>query len=148
VSRPCSIRTLEELARFVDSADGGRGLFVRWTPDPDGDVAACSSRDELTGVTLPGLSANPLAMEPWWDDRPLDLWLARRLYDYQHLAERRGKQTRPYLFRGREVGRGPDNEPLICDAEIVAVVESGAIEEASRMIDELPADWGTLDRIR
>ncbi|MEW2505921.1 DUF6098 family protein [Amycolatopsis sp. NPDC047767] len=38
------------------------------------------------------------------------LWLARRLYDYEHL---RGPGVRPWVLRGLEIARGPGNEPLI-----------------------------------
>ncbi|WP_419249020.1 DUF6098 family protein [Streptomyces canus] len=36
--------------------------------------------DELNGVSLPGLSANLLGVEEWWQDRPVRLRVARRLY--------------------------------------------------------------------
>jgi hypothetical protein len=90
-------------------------LFVRWSHGPAVDAAGNSS-DDLTGVPLPGLSASPLAAEPWWGDRPLRLWIARRLYDYSHLKREKGPGVRPWLLDVREQGRGPDNEPLVgCD---------------------------------
>ena len=48
------------------------------------------SRGSLTGVPLPGLSANPLAVEQCWGDRPARPGIARRRYDYRHLRCRRG----------------------------------------------------------
>ena len=40
-------------------------MFVRWSRGPAADAAGQSS-DDFTGEPLPGLSANPLAVEPWW----------------------------------------------------------------------------------
>jgi hypothetical protein len=40
------------------------------------DDAAGAGKDALTGVRLPGLSANPLAVEDWWAPRPLRVWVA------------------------------------------------------------------------
>ena len=80
-----TVHDLDELAALVDRAGPGDELYLRWSkgPDADGEQA---SRDALTGITLPGLSANPLRVEPWWGGRSLRLWVARRLYDYWHLA--------------------------------------------------------------
>jgi len=76
--------TAETPEELTDLARRHAGLFVRWSRGPAADVAGTSS-DDLTGVPLPGLSASPLAVESWWGDRPLRLWIARRLYDYSHL---------------------------------------------------------------
>ena len=43
-------------------------MFVRWSRGPAADVAG-KSLDDLTGEPLPGLLANPLAVEP--DNEPL-----------------------------------------------------------------------------
>jgi hypothetical protein len=107
---------------------------------------AGTSFDDLTGVSLPGLSANPLAVEPWWDDRPLRLWVARRLYDYSHLKHEKGPCVRPWVLEGEEIGRGPDNEPLVrCDRP-VAWIAPGIIAEARRVADEQNAQCGPLRR--
>jgi hypothetical protein len=104
------------------------------------------SFDELTGVELPGLSANALAVEPWWQDRPLRLWLARRLYDYRHLRRTRGAEVQPWVLEGRVVGRGPDNEPLVECREPIAWLSERVIAEATELIEAQPAEWGTLSR--
>ena len=140
---PRTIRSLDELADLVDDA---ADLYVRWTAHPDTDLDAPESVDELTGVPLPGLSANALTVEPWWGRRSRRMWVARRLYDYNHLQQRRGPDTRPWIFRGVEVGRGPDNEPLIERCELVAGIALEVIREARQTIDDLPADWGSLQR--
>jgi hypothetical protein len=91
---------------------------VRWSRGPETDLTAAggtgqSSQDALTGVLMPGLSANPLRAEAWWGDRSLELWVARRLFDYRHLRELRGPGVRAWILAGEEQGRGPDNEPLV-----------------------------------
>jgi len=141
------ISRLDELSRLVEDWVGPGLLYVRWTPDIDRDLATGRSRDELTGVELPGLSANSLAVEPWWEQRSTRTWVARRLYDYRHLQEIRGPNTRPWVLAGRECGRGPDNEPLLADCQVIAAVDLAVMDEAVDLIDELPADWGGLRRV-
>jgi hypothetical protein len=140
------LSSLDDLATLCEQWDGQRGLYVRWTPDIEGDLARGCSTDELTGVPLPGLSANGLALEPWWEERPLDAWLARRLYDYRHLVELRGEGTRPWVLTGDQVGRGPDNEPLIANCDLVAGIDGSVIDDAVALVDAMPADWGSLRR--
>lgn len=138
------MRTLDSLEQVVSVLDGQDDLYVRWSAGPEADASG-RSRDELTGVELPGLSASALAVEPWWDGRPLRLWVARRLYDYRHLAQRR-LGARPWILVGRECGRGPDNEPLVDCLEPVAWVSDEAVDEATGLIDGQQPSWGPLDR--
>jgi hypothetical protein len=140
-----TIRSLDELAALAERHRGAE-LFVRWSPDIDRDVATGTSRDELTGIELPGLSANSLHVEQWWDGRPLRAWLARRLYDYRHLERRRGPGTRPWVVCGIECGRGPDNEPLIRDCSVLAEIGREILDEVESEIDSLGEKWGSLDR--
>jgi hypothetical protein len=140
------IADLDELADLVDGSAGRGSLYVRWSSDLEHDLRTGSSRDELTGVELPGLSANSLSVEPWWDDRPLRTWVARRLYDYLHLKDLRGPGTRPWILSGRECGRGPDNEPLLDSCELIAEIDPSVMDEAVELIDQLPRDWGGLRR--
>jgi Family of unknown function (DUF6098) len=80
-----------DLGALVDLVNRETGeLYVRWSHGRQVNGDGMSSRDGLTGVSLPGLSANPLRVEPWWGGRSLRLWLARRLYDYRHLKDLRG----------------------------------------------------------
>lgn len=122
----------------------GESVYVRWSKGPGADSGS-QSRDDLTGVELPGLSASALAVEDWWQGRPLETWVARRLYDYRHLRERRG--ARPWLLLGKEVGRGPDNEPLVRCEQPLGWVSEGVIVSSERLIDEQAGPWGTLDRV-
>ncbi|HVV24044.1 MAG TPA: DUF6098 family protein, partial [Pseudonocardiaceae bacterium] len=85
-----TVASLDELVTLVERFQSDDALYVRWSKGPAADLAQPASKDGLTGVELPGLSANPLRVEPWWGDRSLRLWLARRLYDYRHLRDLRG----------------------------------------------------------
>jgi Family of unknown function (DUF6098) len=140
------IGSLAELADLIRSCDDDRQLYARWTNDMGRDERTQVSRDELTGIELPGLSANSLAVEPWWGDRELTTWLARRLYDYRHLREIRGPGTRPWVVTGVETGRGPDNEPLVTQCTPVAEIALSVIDEAAAEIERFAADWGSLRR--
>ncbi|MFT7866579.1 MULTISPECIES: DUF6098 family protein [Amycolatopsis] len=141
-----TVKDLAELARLFEAE--GDDLYVRWSRGPEVDLAdSASSRDGLTGISLPGLSANSLRLEPWWRDRSLRLWLARRLYDYEHLRELRGADVRPWVLRGREIARGPDNEPLVVAVKPLAWVADEVLREARRLVDEQGSrEWGPMDR--
>lgn len=140
------VTSLDELADLMTEWAGRRELYVRWTDDIDRDVRAEVSRDELTGIELPGLSVNSLHVEPWWDGRSLTAWVARRLYDYRHLHETRGPGTRPFVVAGVETARGPDNEPLIAECTALAEVDMSVIDAATEEVDRLGDDWGTMRR--
>ncbi|MEV7814368.1 DUF6098 family protein [Streptomyces flaveolus] len=135
--------TLAEVARLVERH---RGLYVRWSKGPGTDLDDVSSTDELTGVPMPGLSANPLDVENWWEDRSVELWVARRLYDYAHLPHDKGPGVRPWVLRGRETGRGPDNEPLVADVEPLCWIADEVIDAARDEVSRQEREWGTLRR--
>nr|CAD18991.1 hypothetical protein [Streptantibioticus cattleyicolor] len=137
------LSSLDDLARL---ADGSRGLYVRWSRGPRYDLRETGSADSLTGISLPGLSANPLDVDDWWAGRPLRLWVARRLYDYCHLRHDIGPGVRPWVLRGREVGRGPDNEPLLTDVRPIAWIDPEVIHEARDEVARQRGDWGPLRR--
>ncbi|MET8244490.1 DUF6098 family protein [Streptomyces sp. NPDC005202] len=137
------VHTLADLAALVERH---QGLYVRWSRGPETDLGATSSTDDLTGVPMPGLSANPLGLEEWWQDRSVQLWVARRLYDYGHLPHEKGPGVRPWVVMGRETGRGPDNEPLVVDVEPMCWIDSGVIEEARAEVARQEAEWGPLRR--
>lgn len=143
-----TVRSLDELARLVAEWDGPDELYVRWTDDVERDVRTEVSRDELTGIELPGLSVNCLHLESWWGDRPVRDWLARRLHDYRHLPEVRGPDTRPWVLAGTETGRGPDNEPLAKKCTPIAEIDLAVIDEALRIVRQLGDGdgWGSLRR--
>lgn len=135
--------TLAEVARLVERH---QGLYVRWSKGPGTDLDDVSSTDELTGVPMPGLSANPLDVENWWEDRSVELWVARRLYDYAHLPHDKGPGVRPWVLRGSETGRGPDNEPLVADVEPLCWIADEVIDAARDEVSRQEREWGTLRR--
>jgi hypothetical protein len=135
--------TLAAVARLVEQR---RGLYVRWSKGPGTDLDKVSSIDELTGVRMPGLSANPLDVEEWWQDRSVELWVARRLFDYAHLPHDKGPGVRPWVLRGRETGRGPDNEPLVADVEPLCWIADDVIDAARQEVARQEREWGTLRR--
>lgn len=143
---------LDQLAELVDRIGERAEPYLRWSQGPAVDLAGRrvdeqSSRDALTGVTLPGLSANSLRVEPWWGDRSTRLWVARRLYDYCHLRHAREPGASPWVFTGEQCGRGPDNEPLAVCHQPIAWVSEQALREAEIAIEEQSSDeWGPLHR--
>jgi Family of unknown function (DUF6098) len=148
-----TVQNLDELAALVEKADSGEQLYVRWSKGPREDLAGGpeneqSSRDGLTGITLPGLSANSLRVEPWWGDRPVRLWVARRLYDYRHVRQQRGPGVRPWVLAGEERGRGPDNEPLVVCHRAISWISETALRECEQAVAEQGGSdgWGSLDR--
>lgn len=142
-----TLSTLDDLVGLLEAHGGD--LYVRWSQGPQTDLDGDNptSRDALTGIELPGVSANSLRVEPWWGDRPLRLWVARRLYDYRHLRDLRGPGVRAWILRGTECSRGPDNEPLVRDIVPVAWVDDAALRECERLVhDQHSPEWGPLDR--
>jgi hypothetical protein len=146
-----TVTGLDELVALFERSPERENLYVRWSRGPGVDLAGsngtASSRDSLTGVPLPGLSVNSLAVEAWWRNRPVRLWVARRLYDYRHLRELRGAGTRPWLLVGEPCGRGPDNEPLVRCRHPVAWISDATLHDAQAAVEAQGSDeWGPLDR--
>jgi hypothetical protein len=137
-----TVTTLGELARLTEGRDD---LFVRWSRGPGADASGVST-DDMTGVEMPGLSASPLSVERWWGGRSVRLWVARRLHDYSHLQRAKGPGVRPWILQGEELGRGPDNEPLVRYDRPVAWIAEGVLAEAERVIESASEQWGPLDR--
>ncbi|MFD5231467.1 DUF6098 family protein [Streptomyces qaidamensis] len=137
------VRTLDELAELVEHH---QGLYVRWSRGPEIDLREVSSTDDLTGVSLPGLSASPLGVEEWWEDRPVRVWVARRLHDYAHLPHDKGPGVHPWVLAGKEAARGPDNEPLVTDVHPVCRIDQKVIDEAKAEVGRQGNPWGPLRR--
>jgi hypothetical protein len=147
-----TVRNLDGLVELIRRFGQPDELYVRWSRGPAVDLrndgtGSATSRDSLTGIALSGLSANPLAVEPWWGGRSLKLWVARRLYDYQHLRNLRGPGVRPWVLVGDPCGRGPDNEPLVRCRRPVAWIADLALRESEQLVREQRSqEWGPLDR--
>lgn len=130
------IRSLEAL----ESELGATPLYVRYSEGPERDLGT-TSVDTESGLELPGLSVNPLDPEPWWT-RPTGDWLARQLCQYKHLRDRNPERV-AWVLHGRVVGRGPDCEPLLGDAEFVAELTDDLLKEAElRYKDRFEAGVG------
>lgn len=121
------MRPLTRLAELASLVRSTPELHVRYSRGPEDDADG-GSLDTESGLELPGLSVNPLAPEAWWT-RPLEDWLARQLCQYRHLAEQ-DEDRFAWVLRGREVGRGPDCEPLLADVDPVARLEESLLDEA------------------
>jgi hypothetical protein len=120
-----SLPAIESLDELSDLVGRGEPMYVRFSEGPDVDRAGVS-RDHESGCELPGLSANPLDPEPWWD-RPVSHWVARQIVQYAHLEQ--GSRY-AWVLTGRTVGRGPDCEPLLADVEPVAVIPAAVVRAA------------------
>lgn len=106
----------------------GLKLHLRYSAGPEADRAQ-SSRDYESGLVLPGLATLDLAVPAWWT-RPAADWFARQICKYGHLAEH-DEERYAWLLTGREVGRGPDNEPLIADAVPLGRLGERVLTEAA-----------------
>ncbi len=126
--------TVKRLAELAELAERLPSLHVRFSKGPEDDRDEPSS-DYESGLDLPGVSVNPLNPEKWWD-RPLEDWLARQLCQYAHLLEDSEDERRAWVLQGREVARGPDNEPLLSDVRPVAWVADEVIDEAKCLYEE------------
>ncbi|RMI33245.1 DUF6098 family protein [Nocardia stercoris] len=112
---------LDELTELVVH----RPVYLRYSEYPA--EAEQRSTDLESGVELPGLSVTTLAPEPRWP-RPAREWVARRLCTYADLGAGNGR--RPWLLAGQEVARGPDHDPVITDAWVIAVVDDAVVAAA------------------
>lgn len=127
------LRRMSHLADLAALVQATPGLHVRYSEGPETDSHQ-QSVDAESGLTLPGLSVNPLDAEAWWT-RPLEDWLARQLCQYQHLAEDNPERV-AWILRGRMVGRGPDCEPLLADVEPLVILDSSLLTEAQRRYEQ------------
>jgi hypothetical protein len=110
-------------------------VFVRWSDGPGTDLPEQSTVDGLSGLAMPGLSATPLEPEPWWQDRPLALWVGRKVHAYSPHRQP-GSSSRGWLLAGRVVGRGPDHEPLVDECSPLAWLDEAVLQEAAAMVEE------------
>ena len=125
---PREVASVEELVELVERCDVP--VYVRFSPGLDQDRTH-GSIDHESGLTLPGLSVNPLRPPSWWRERPLEEWVARQVRAYDHLKEK-DDDRRCWLVTGMIADRGPDNEPLLIDVEVVGVVGDDVVEECAR----------------
>jgi len=123
------MRELESLDELVELVRSRPGLHVRYSEGIESDREG-GSIDTESGLELPGLSVNPLDAEEWWT-RPLADWLARQVCQYRHLSEKNPERF-AWVLTGRQVGRGPDCEPLLADVVPVARLSDALLGEAEQ----------------
>lgn len=124
------IDDFEEVVQLVRCREP---LFIRYSEGPDRDREG-PSRDYESGLRLPGLSATVLTPPPWWT-LPFRDWVARRMCKYADLMQA-PRRPKPWLLTGREVGLGPDHEPLVAEATPIAWVGQVALADATRIYCE------------
>ncbi|HEY3607623.1 MAG TPA: DUF6098 family protein [Pseudonocardiaceae bacterium] len=117
-----TVHDLDGLVDLVREFGDGHDLYVRWSTGPADDLR----HDRV--------SATPLRIEPWWGSRSPRLWLARRLFDYRHLKDLRGPGVRAWVLAGDEVGRGPDNEPLVACHRPLAWIGDAVLAESAQVV--------------
>lgn len=124
----------ESLAALAELVDAEDDLFLRYSTGPQRDEHNGPSRDVEADVTMLGWSVTPLTPEPWWTRTTSD-WIARRVTKYAELGSDTGR--RPWVLRGRIVGRGPDQEPLVSEPRFVAWIDERVLEEADAHYTEV-----------
>jgi hypothetical protein len=126
------LETIDRLDQLVGVAFDGEETYLRYSRGPEAD-AHQASRDYESGLELPGLSAVPLTPPAWWH-RPAIDWLARQVCKYAELGEADDRCA--WVLTGRVAGRGPDHEPLIIEAEPLALLSEDLLDEARRHYHE------------
>lgn len=136
-----TVTTLDELTGLAQKRPPVRPLVTR-----SGRGCRRHQFRRPNGTRLPGLSASSLAVEPWWGDRLLWLWIARRLHDYSYLEHDKEPGVRLWVLEAEELGRGPDNEPLVGSVQPVAWIADEIIAEAEGVVAGQNTGWGSLRR--
>lgn len=146
-AEPQRLRLLLSVADGVDLLqEAGPPLYLRWSADIALDADLPTGLDDLTGIEMPGLAALPLAVEPWWQDRPLELWLARKFGGRRPPVDLDGPAIRPWIVTGTPVGHSPDGETLIASCVLVATVTDAAMTQAASLVESLSHRWAGLGR--
>jgi len=124
-----TVGSLQELSGLLHEAT----LYVRYSEGPAAD-ADSGSVDTESGLELPGLSVNPLQPERWWS-RPVLDWLARQICQYRELQDKNARRF-AWVLTGRQVGRGPDCEPLLRAVVPLARLDDAVLDEAQERYEQ------------
>ncbi|CAM5666204.1 putative protein OS=Streptomyces glaucescens OX=1907 GN=SGLAU_02615 PE=4 SV=1 [Streptomyces glaucescens] len=138
------MQTLAELTGLVEERQGG--LYVRWSKGPDIDLGEVSSTDELTGVPMPGLSANPLDVEDWWQGRPGPPVGGPAAVRLRPPAAAEGPSIRPWILEGRRTAGAPTTSPSWKTCGPCAISPTEVIDEARAEVARQEHEWGPLRR--
>jgi len=133
------LREIASVGELVELVEGSTvPVYVRFSAGLEHDQEH-GSVDHESGLSLPGLSVNPLRPPSWWTGRPVADWVTRQVRTYHHLKEQ-DDDRRGWLVVGTVVERGPDNEPLLADVRAVGVLSEAVVEECGRRQSQSPRD--------
>jgi low affinity Fe/Cu permease len=127
VQRAGDLPIVTSLQEIVDVLGGNETVYLRYSKGPDRDAESDGSRDYESHVEMPGFSVSAIAPETWWP-RPPEEWIARRIRQYAELCD---DERFPWLLTGRQVGSGPDHEPLLTDIRPLARLDRAVLQEAA-----------------
>jgi hypothetical protein len=130
------LNALDDVVSLVAGAT--RPTYVRFSSHPPDDQLDVSI-DHESGLVLPGVAVNPMSAPAWWTGRPLEDWIRRQIRTYAHLRSTDSSRV-CWLLTGREIGRGPDNEPLLADVVPLATI-SDSVVAACAQGEQSPAPW-------
>ena len=119
--RLIEVTSVEQLVDVVERSPVP--LYVRFSSGLDDD----GSVDHVSGLSLPGLSVNPLHPPTWWRGPPVSDWVTRQVRAYHHLTKR-DDDRRCWVVTGTVVERGPDNEPLLTAVETIGVLANTLVD--------------------
>ena len=128
-----TISELDELAELVEATTDD--LYIRFAREQDVDER---SVDHQSGLTLPGVAVNPLRPPNWWVRRSTAEWVARQIGTYSHLQDADPDRL-GWIVRGEVIDRGPDNEPLLTNVEVLGLVASKLIADCAPSNGRAPA---------
>lgn len=123
-------KNLRELEEFIE--EEAAPVYLRYSRGHEADSNS-QSLDTESGLSLPGLSVNPLTPEPWWT-RPLTDWIARQICQYKHLSEKKDRYA--WILTGNCVARGPDCEPLLTDVQPLGRLHPELLKEAESIYEQ------------
>ena len=125
MSAPTTVTTLGQLADVVERSPDD--LYVRFAREGEVDSP---SVDHQSGLTLPGVAVNPLRPPAWWTGHSTAEWVARQIGTYSHLQDE-DPDRMGWIVHGDVVDRGPDNEPLLTNVEVIGLVASELIADCA-----------------
>jgi low affinity Fe/Cu permease len=123
-----TIPTVDRLSDVTRLVEMHPNLYIRHSKGPEADAEDGASRDYEADVDLPGLSVSTIAPEEWWPGAAED-GVARRICKYDDLTEEDPSRF-PWLLTGKQVGWGPDHEPLVRLDRPIALISRSALAEA------------------
>ena len=119
-----TITTVAAVAAAAEAAQSRGGtLYLRWSAGPTIDALSCFiSRNMQTRTPERGLSAMEVTAAHLADECTFyGLWHRSQMLYEQVRSEHGPHPRRAWLLQGVEIGRCPDDEPLLDPAQIVPI---------------------------